>query len=115
VANGSRVAEDPELIELFLKALERGTREAVAMPNMATETVIAANKALDRKTTAAQMRVTLPLLAQNNGEKPFGYMDTTRWQKFIDWAVEKEVLTAPQRAVDVLSNALLPTGRIDPG
>jgi len=115
VANGSRVAEDPESIELFLKALERGTREAVAMPNMATETVIAANKALDRKTTAAQMRVTLPLLAQNNGEKPFGYMDTTRWQKFIDWAVEKDVLTAPQRAVDVLSNALLPTGRIDPG
>lgn len=115
VAKGSRVAEDPEPIELFLKALERGTSEAVAMPNMATETVIAANEALDRKTTAAQMKVTLPLLAQNNGNKPFGYMDTARWQTFIDWAVENEVLTAPQRAVDVLSNALLPTGEVDPG
>jgi putative hydroxymethylpyrimidine transport system substrate-binding protein len=115
VAKGSRVDEDPESIELFLKALERGTNEAVAMPNMATETVIAANKALDRKTTAAQMKVTLPLLAQNNGNKPFGYMDTARWQTFIDWAVEKEVLTAPQRAVDVLSNELLPTGEVDPG
>lgn len=115
VAKGSRVADDPEPIELFLKALERGTGEAVAMPNMATETVIAANRALDRKTTAAQMKATLPLLAQNNGKKPFGYMDTARWQTFIDWAVEKDVLTAPQRAVDVLSNALLPTGEVDPG
>jgi hypothetical protein len=42
-------------------------------------------------------------------------MDTARWQKFIDWAVEKEVLATPQRAVDVLSNALLPTGEVDPG
>jgi putative hydroxymethylpyrimidine transport system substrate-binding protein len=115
VANGSRVDEDPESIELFLKALERGTRDAVAMPNMATETVIAANEALDRKTTAAQMKATLPLLAQKNGNKPFGYMDTTRWQTFINWAVEKDVLTAPQRAVDVLSNELLPTGEVDPG
>jgi putative hydroxymethylpyrimidine transport system substrate-binding protein len=115
VANGSRVEEDPEPIELFLKALERGTREAVAMPNMATGAVIAANEALDRKTTAAQMKVTLPLLAQKNGNRPFGYMDTARWQTFINWAVEKEVLNAPQRAVDVLSNALLPTGEVDPG
>jgi putative hydroxymethylpyrimidine transport system substrate-binding protein len=115
VANGSRVIDDPEPIELFLKALERGTGDAVAMPGMATETVIAANPALDRRTTTAQMRVTLPLLAQRNGDRPFGYMDTARWQKFIDWAVEKEVLAAPQRAVDVLSNALLPTGEVDPG
>jgi putative hydroxymethylpyrimidine transport system substrate-binding protein len=115
VAKGGRVEEDPEPIELFLKALERGTRDAVEMPNMATRTVIAANEALDRRTTAAQMEVTLPLLAQNNGDKPFGHMDTARWQTFINWAVENEVLSAPQRAVDVLSNALLPTGEVDPG
>lgn len=115
VANGTRVDEDPESIELFLKALERGTREAVAMPNRATKTVIAANEALDRRTTAAQMKATLPLLAQRNGDRPFGYMDTARWQTFINWAVKKGVLTAPQRAVDVLSNELLPTGEVDPG
>jgi putative hydroxymethylpyrimidine transport system substrate-binding protein len=115
VAKGSRVADDPEAIELFIKALERGTNEAVAKPNMATASILEANPALERATTAAQMKATLPLLAQNNGNKPFGYMDTARWQKFIDWAVENEVLTAPQRAVDVLSNALLPTGEVDPG
>jgi putative hydroxymethylpyrimidine transport system substrate-binding protein len=115
VAKSSRIAEDPEAIELFLKALERGTGEAVARPNLATTSILDANPALERPTTAAQIKATLPLLAQENGNKPFGYMDTTRWQTFIDWAVDNEVLTAPQRAVDVLSNSLLPTGEVDPG
>lgn len=115
VANASRVEEDPESVELFLKALERGTADAIAMPNMTTETLIAANPALERRTTAAQLKVTLPLLAQKNGGKPFGYMDTARWQTFIDWAVANDVLSAPQRAVDVLTNELLPTGEVNPG
>ncbi len=115
VAKGSRVDEDPESIRLFLKALERGTDDAVAQPNFARETIIAANKALDPKTTDAQLAVTLPLLAQNNGKRPFGYMDTARWQTFINWAVNNEVLNAPQRAVDALTNSLLPTGKVDTG
>ncbi len=115
VAKGSRVEEDPESIRLFLKALERGTNDAVAQPNLARESIIAANKALDPKTTDAQLDVTLPLLAQDNGRRPFGYMNTARWQTFINWAVSNDVLNAPQRAVDALTNSLLPTGRVDTG
>jgi putative hydroxymethylpyrimidine transport system substrate-binding protein len=115
VAKGSRVAEDPESIRLFLKALERGTDDAVAQPNLAARTILAANDALDPKTTAAQLKVTLPLLAQKNGTRPFGYMDTARWQTFINWAVENEVLNIPQRAVDALTNSLLPTGDVNTG
>jgi putative hydroxymethylpyrimidine transport system substrate-binding protein len=115
VAKGSRVEEDPESIRLFIKALERGTGDAVEQPNFAREAILSANKALDPKTTDAQLDVTLPLLAQNNGRRPFGYMDTARWQTFINWAVENEVLNAPQRAVDALTNSLLPTGNVETG
>ena len=115
VAKGSRVEEDPESIRLFLKALERGTNDAVAQPNAAREAILAANKALDPKTTDAQLDVTLPLLAQDNGKRPFGYMDTARWQTFINWAVQNDVLDTPQRAVDALTNSMLPTGNVDTG
>ncbi len=115
VAKGSRVEEDPDSIRLFIKALERGTGDAVEQPNFAREAILAANKALDPKTTDAQLDVTLPLLAQRNGKRPFGYMDTARWQTFINWAVDNEVLNAPQRAVDVLTNSMLPTGSVETG
>ncbi len=115
VAKGSRVDEDPDSIRLFIKALERGTNDAVEQPNFARETILAANKALDPKVTDAQLDVTLPLLAQRNGRRPFGYMDTARWQTFINWAVDNEVLNAPQRAVDALTNSMLPTGNVDTG
>jgi putative hydroxymethylpyrimidine transport system substrate-binding protein len=115
VAKGSRVKEDPDAIRLFLRALERGTAEAVSRPNVATNAVLAANSALDRKTTAAQINVTLPLLAGERPNRPFGYMDTVRWQTFINWAVENGVLDSPQRAVDVLTNSLLPTDTVDVG
>jgi putative hydroxymethylpyrimidine transport system substrate-binding protein len=113
VANASRIEDDPEAIRLFLRALERGTAQAVERPNAATQAVLAANQALDPKTTRAQVRVTLPLLADDQPNRPFGYMDTARWQTFINWAVDNEVLDSPQRAVDALTNELLPTDTVN--
>jgi putative hydroxymethylpyrimidine transport system substrate-binding protein len=116
VAQGKRLTEDPEAIRLFIRALERGTNDAVGRPNLATGSVLKANEALKPRVTAAQVRTTLPLLAQGQDDtRPFGYMDTARWQAFINWMVEQEVLDSPQRAVDALSNELLPTGSVDPG
>src|SRR5262245_41457082 len=51
VANGDRVADDPEPVRLFLAALERGTRDAVKDPAGATAAVLRANDDLDPKLT----------------------------------------------------------------
>ncbi len=114
VAQGKRLEEDPDSVRLFLSALARGTAQAVAQPNAATQTVLAANDALDPKVTAAQVKTTLPLLAKSEN-RPFGYQDPAKWQAFINWMVENEILTAPQRAVDALNNELLPGTPVDPG
>lgn len=116
VANGSRIAEDPDPIRLFITALGRGTRFAVEHPNQATQAVLEANDALDPKVTDAQVKATLPLLLSRgeiSGAKPFGWQNTASWQSFINWMVEQGVLANPTRAVDVLSNELLPTQQID--
>jgi putative hydroxymethylpyrimidine transport system substrate-binding protein len=116
VAKGSRIEEDPDPVRLFIAALARGTRDAVDQPNKTTQTVLAANDALKPDVTAAQVRVTLPLLDQAGaGKLPFGHQDTAKWQAFINWMVQQEVLASPTRAVDVLTNELLPRSQIDPG
>ena len=116
VAKGSRIEEDPDPVRLFIAALARGTRDAVDQPNKATQTVLAANDALKPDVTAAQVRVTLPLLEQAGaGQLPFGHQSTAKWQAFINWMVQQEVLASPTRAVDVLTNELLPRSQIDPG
>ena len=116
VAKGSRIEEDPDPVRLFIAALARGTRDAVDQPNKTTQTVLAANDALKPDVTAAQVRVTLPLLEQAGaGQLPFGHQSTAKWQAFINWMVQQEVLASPTRAVDVLTNELLPRSQIDPG
>jgi putative hydroxymethylpyrimidine transport system substrate-binding protein len=113
VAKGSTLEEDPDSVRLFMSALARGTAEAVASPNATTQTILDANDALDPKVTAAQVRTTLPLLENRSNDQPFGYMNPAEWQTFINWMLENEVLSGPQRAVDALSNDLLPGGEPD--
>jgi len=113
VAKGSTLEEDPDSVRLFMSALSRGTAEAVAKPNATTQTILEANDALDPRVTAAQVRVTLPLLENRSKDEPFGYMNPAEWQTFINWLLENEVLAGPQRAVDALSNDLLPGGEPD--
>ena len=113
VAKGSTLEEDPDSVRLFMSALARGTAEAVASPNATTQTILDANDALDPKVTAAQVRTTLPLLENRSQDEPFGYMNPAEWQTFINWMLENEVLSGPQRAVDALTNDLLPGGEPD--
>lgn len=118
VAKGSRVQDDPDPIRLFIGALARGTAEAVSDPGKATAAVLDANTALKPKVTEAQVKVTLPLLRRGGLEgkdQPFGYMDTAKWQAFINWMVKQEVLSSPAHAVDALTNEFLPSAPIDVG
>ena len=119
VAKGSRIQDDPDPIRLFITALSRGTRFAVSHPNKATATVLEANDALKPKITAAQMKATLPVLDQDGnggpGTVPYGHQDTTSWQAFINWMVQEGVLNSSQRAVDALTNELLPTRKVEVG
>lgn len=108
VANRQRLEEDPESICLFLGALARATAEADRRPNLATDLVLKANPALDRGPTAAQMKVTLPLLAATEAGQPFGYLNSVKWQTFVDWMVDNDLLESRLSAVAAIDNDFLP-------
>jgi putative hydroxymethylpyrimidine transport system substrate-binding protein len=107
VAQGERLEEDPEPIRLFIAALARGTRAAVANPALATSAVLDANDALDPALTRKETAATLPLLAPAKGE-PFGYMDAAEWKEFIAWFRDSGQISSLPAPGEVLTNEYLP-------
>jgi putative hydroxymethylpyrimidine transport system substrate-binding protein len=109
VASAERVADDPEVIRLFLAALERGTRDAVRDPDGATATLLDSAPDLDPKLTAAEVEATLPLLDPDPSH-PYGYMDPEKWQRFAGFMTDEDLIDTLPEAADVLTNELLPQG-----
>jgi putative hydroxymethylpyrimidine transport system substrate-binding protein len=108
VARAEDVEDDPETIRLFIAALERGTRDAVADPGAATETILDAGQGLDRALTRAEVEETLPLLLPEGRDRPYGFMVSREWEAFIGFMADNGVIEQRFAAGDVLTNDLLP-------
>lgn len=108
VVNGERLEDDPEDLRLFVGALAKGTRDAVADPKLATDAVLAAGAGLDPALTRAEVEATLPLLAATKGES-FGQFDAEEWKLFASWMAERELISQVLDTDEVLSDELLPS------
>jgi putative hydroxymethylpyrimidine transport system substrate-binding protein len=112
VANSDTLDDKSEDIRLFLDALERGTKAAVADPAGATKAILDAGKGLDPKITDAEVRKTLPLLMPKDTGHPYGYMDPSQWERFAHFFADHGVINALPSTDDVLTNDLLPTNEV---
>jgi putative hydroxymethylpyrimidine transport system substrate-binding protein len=112
VANSDTLDDSSEEIRLFLDALERGTKAAVADPAGATKAILDAGKGLDPTITKEEVRKTLPLLMPKDTKHPYGYMDPSQWEKFAQFFADHGVIQARPSPDDVLTNDLLPTNQV---
>jgi putative hydroxymethylpyrimidine transport system substrate-binding protein len=112
VARRQSLEEDPEKFRLFLAALARGTKAAVAQPGAATEAITEANPDLEPKLAAAEVKATLPLLGADSGERPYGYMDPEEWATFAGWMRDNDLIESLPDASELLDNGYLPSGEI---
>ncbi len=108
VANRETLESEPEKFRLFIAALERGTDAAVAKPAAATESILAANDALEPKLTRAEVEATLPLLGARVEGQPYGYMDPAAWDAFGAWMRDNELVASLPSAEQLLTNDYLP-------
>jgi putative hydroxymethylpyrimidine transport system substrate-binding protein len=109
VANTDEVASDSRAIQLFIAALERGTRAAAANPAEATAVVLDAGQGLDPKLTRAEIDRTLPLLAQRGTGHPFGYLDPKQWTAFAHFMADNGLIKVLPPTGDILTDELLPS------
>ena len=107
-ARGKRLEEDPEPVQLFLAALERGTAAAAADPVATTKALLEANPDLDPKLTRAEVAATLPLLDRRDGVHPYGYMSPAAWSAFAGWMRDNDLVASLITSAEALSDAYLP-------
>jgi putative hydroxymethylpyrimidine transport system substrate-binding protein len=108
VANSDGLADDPKPVRLFIAALQRGTRAAVADPEGATQAILDAGDGLDEKLTRAEIDATLPLLLPDPGDDPYGYMDPKDWERFAGFFADQGLIHSRPSAADLLTNDYLP-------
>jgi putative hydroxymethylpyrimidine transport system substrate-binding protein len=108
VANREALEADPDKYRLFIAALERGTNAAVERPAAATESILAANDALEPKLTRAEVDATLPLLGARAEGRPYGYMDPAAWDAFAGWMRDNDLIGKLPTAAELLTNDYLP-------
>jgi putative hydroxymethylpyrimidine transport system substrate-binding protein len=108
VASEEMVENDPETIQLFLTALEQGTRDAVDDPKAATETILREGDGLEPKLTAAEMEATLPLLLPGGKKATYGEMDAREWERFSRFLADNGLIQALPEIEEVITNEQLP-------
>ena len=108
VANEERLEEDPEAIQLFIAALERGTEAARADPEAAAEAILDAGEGLDPKLTEAEIERTLPLLNEPGSGHAYGYMDPAEWERFAGFFADAGLIESRPSAAELLTNEHLP-------
>jgi putative hydroxymethylpyrimidine transport system substrate-binding protein len=95
-------------IRRFLAGLAEGTADAVADPTLAAKVVYEADKAQNKKFVADSVKVTLPVLVDEDATKPYGYIDESTWQSFANWMRDNGLLKNPPEPGAAYDNGLLP-------
>jgi putative hydroxymethylpyrimidine transport system substrate-binding protein len=102
VAQGKRLADDPQSIRLFLAALARGTTAAIENPGATAAALSEANPDLDPKLVQPEVAATLPLLSRS------GTMNPAEWKHFIGWMRDNGLISSLPSTAEVLDNSYLP-------
>jgi putative hydroxymethylpyrimidine transport system substrate-binding protein len=105
-ASEGTVAQQPELVERFLRATRRGYEEAIADPAAAIAALQAASPDLDVAVEEAGIALLIP--AWTAGDVPFGTQTAERWDAYAAWMAERGLIPADLDATAAWRGDLLP-------
>jgi ABC-type nitrate/sulfonate/bicarbonate transport system substrate-binding protein len=110
LASEETIANRPELVARFLRALARGNVEAAQRPDSAAETLLRHAPELDRDLVFASQEW---LAGQSESTlASWGYQNPDIWRRFADWALENGLIETAIDPLAAFTNAFLP-GRSD--
>lgn len=103
-----RITEDPALMNAFVDATVQGYDDTIKDPAQSLNDLLAANKAMKRDITKAQLDAYLPLFLA--GAKNYGVIDQANIEALSTFLVDKKLIKAPIAPSRFDTNEFVPTG-----
>jgi NitT/TauT family transport system substrate-binding protein len=86
------MAQNPDVVERFLRATIRGWKTAIENPEKSVATALTFDPKLDKEFQTLSMKATIPLV--DTGVQPIGVMEPDMWQQMYDILLEQKAISA---------------------
>ena len=105
VASEDTIANDPDLVQRFVRGVTRGYQDAMADPQDAVQLLKRLKPEVDLDIEIPGVDLLAPLWATDNGV--FGWQEEGRWVDFAEWLVESGRLTSSDGATSAYDNSFV--------
>ena len=109
VTNEEKIANDPDIVQRFVKAVKRGYEEAAADPQAAIQLMKQVNPELDLSVESKGVDLLAPLWKADNGV--FGWQEESRWLEFAQWMKDNGLLSQDVDARKAFTNRFVENAR----
>ena len=109
VASEDKIAQDPEVVQKFVRAVTRGYQDAIADPLDAVALLKSVKPETDLAIENPGVKLLAPLWATDNGV--FGWQEQERWEVFAKWMVETGRLSSAAAATAAYDNSFVEAAR----
>ena len=109
VASEDKIANDPEIVQKFVKAVTRGYKDAIADPLDAVAVLKSVKPETDLDIENPGVALLAPLWATDNGV--FGWQEQARWDEFANWMVQSGRLSSADGASAAYDNSFVEGAR----
>ncbi len=103
VANERKIAENPDLVQRFVRATMRGYQDAIADPQGAVQLLGEVRPEVDLSIERPGVDLLAPLWKPDDGQS-FGWQEEGRWVEFADWMRQGGLLTSQIDAASAFDN-----------
>ena len=103
VTGDELVADDPDVIERFVRAVQRGYAAAEEDPDAAIEALLTHNTDAIEEVEEASIELLVPFWT-DEGTVDFGTQTEENWERYADWLKANELLSDDVDSMDAFTN-----------
>jgi len=105
VASEDKIAQEPDLVQRFVRGVTRGYKDAIADPQDAVQLLKRLKPEVDLAIEIPGVVLLAPLWVTDNGV--FGWQEEARWQDFAKWLVDTGRLSASTDPMAAFDNSFV--------